>query len=244
LNISTNILNNPTELRDLPSQLIVLLTDNISRETFDCIYNFKTHSNCSVAAITPYKRKDSSSTENLRKLTDSVFNLPLKISLFHDYVKDLNFESKTSSSPQNKQLFEHIKSMIRDRGGCNILVAEDNMVNQRVIIRILEELGANFIMAKDGSEAVRRYRENYNRLDMILMDLNMPEISGTEVTRIIREEEELALLTSGVSRHTIIVGISADDTSRDLCLASGMDFFASKPYRFAQIARLMEIWIK
>jgi signal transduction histidine kinase/CheY-like chemotaxis protein len=105
----------------------------------------------------------------------------------------------------------------------NILVAEDNPVNQKLATVLLERAGHQVSVAVNGAEAVTRWREA--DFDLILMDVQMPELDGLEATRQIRQEEQ----TTG--RHVPIVAVTAHSMTgdRDRCLQAGMDDHLSKP---------------
>ena len=103
-----------------------------------------------------------------------------------------------------------------------VLVAEDNVVNQKVVLKLLQQLGVNADLAVDGAQAIAAaVRKQY---DLILMDVHMPEVDGLTATRQIR---------SGVSfdRQPIIFGLTAHATTehRDLCLGAGMNGYLTKP---------------
>jgi CheY-like chemotaxis protein len=103
-----------------------------------------------------------------------------------------------------------------------ILLAEDNMVNQRVAMKMLAKMGHGIILATNGLEALEQWRQG--DFDLILMDVQMPEMSGLEATKQIRREEAMGT-------HIPIVAMTASAMSedRDHCLAAGMDDFISKP---------------
>ncbi len=107
----------------------------------------------------------------------------------------------------------------------SILLAEDNPVNQMLARKLLEKRGHGVVVASNGAEAVRIYEKR--RFDLVLMDVQMPEIDGLEATHRIREMEK----TSGV--HTPIVAMTAHAMAQDRerCLAAGMDDYVSKPIR-------------
>jgi signal transduction histidine kinase/CheY-like chemotaxis protein len=115
--------------------------------------------------------------------------------------------------------------------GCRVLVAEDNRINQRLIAAILGKGGHTCVLANDGAEAVERYRQD--PFDIVLMDLQMPDMDGIEATHHIRDLE----LTLG--RRTPIVALTANATTEDQarCRAAGMDAFLTKPIR---LERLLE----
>ena len=104
-----------------------------------------------------------------------------------------------------------------------ILLAEDNLVNQRVAMTMLGKMGHRITLATNGREAVEYWRQN--DYDLILMDVQMPEMTGLQATMQIRQEE------NGLGRHLPIVAMTASAMSedRDRCLAAGMDNFISKP---------------
>eukprot|EP01113_Clastostelium_recurvatum_P035976 TRINITY_DN5070_c3_g1_i2.p1 TRINITY_DN5070_c3_g1~~TRINITY_DN5070_c3_g1_i2.p1 ORF type:complete len:338 (-),score=57.96 TRINITY_DN5070_c3_g1_i2:72-1085(-) len=113
--------------------------------------------------------------------------------------------------------------------GCRILVAEDNLVNQKVVFKHLEKIGVGVEIANDGAEAVAtvmRFGPLY--FDMILMDLFMPNKSGFEATAEIRRWEA----SLGSTTRIPIVALSASIMPgiHDKCREAGMDDFLSKPW--------------
>jgi CheY-like chemotaxis protein len=104
-----------------------------------------------------------------------------------------------------------------------ILVAEDNAVNQRLATRLLEKRGHQVVVAGNGCEALAALGEG--TFDLVLMDIQMPEMDGMEATAKIREKEELA------GGHLPIVALTAHAMKgdEDLCLAAGMDGYLTKP---------------
>jgi len=115
-----------------------------------------------------------------------------------------------------------------------ILVAEDNTINQRLVMSLLRKAGHSVAMAGDGAEAVAAFdREPF---DLILMDVQMPVMDGLAATAAIRARE------SGTGRHTPIAAVTAHAMKGDLerFLQSGMDGYVSKPIRFEELARVIE----
>jgi nitrogen-specific signal transduction histidine kinase/AmiR/NasT family two-component response regulator len=103
-----------------------------------------------------------------------------------------------------------------------VLVAEDNPVNQRVVLMLLKKLGVNADFAADGVQAIAAVEGN--RYDLVLMDVEMPEVDGLTATREIRSRLPL-------DRQPAIFGLSAHATTeyRDICLGAGMDGYLTKP---------------
>jgi two-component system sensor histidine kinase/response regulator len=115
-----------------------------------------------------------------------------------------------------------------------ILLAEDNVVNQRLASRILEKAGHSVIIAGSGREAVAALQ--HEAIDLVLMDVQMPEMDGFEATMAIRKDE------IGTNRHIPIIAMTAHAMSgdRDRCLAAGMDDYISKPIRAHDLLSLIE----
>mgnify|MGYP000896395087 CR=1 FL=1 len=103
-----------------------------------------------------------------------------------------------------------------------VLIAEDNKVNQRVAARILEKRGHSVLLADTGKQAVDIFQ--HQTIDVILMDVQMPEMDGIEATREIRRLE-------AEGQHVPIVALTAHamSTDKEICLAAGMDDYLSKP---------------
>lgn len=115
-----------------------------------------------------------------------------------------------------------------------ILLAEDNAINQRVAARILEKRGHSVIIAGTGREALDVLE--HETVDVVLMDVQMPEMDGFEATQAIRQRE------IGRNSHIPIIAMTAHAMSgdRDRCLAAGMDGYISKPIRADDLLNLIE----
>ena len=116
-----------------------------------------------------------------------------------------------------------------------ILVVEDNIVNQRVALRILEKEGHTVVVAGNGREALKTLGEDPT-FDLILMDVQMPEMGGFEATAAIRREEREG------HRHIPIIAMTAHAMigDQELCLAAGMDDYISKPVRARLLIDMVE----
>jgi signal transduction histidine kinase/CheY-like chemotaxis protein len=118
-----------------------------------------------------------------------------------------------------------------------ILLAEDNVVNQKLAVRLLEKQGHTVAIANDGKEALDMLSgdDRDNRYDLVLMVVMMPIVDGLEATRLIRKKE----LAS--KRHIPIVAMTANAIKgdREACLEAGMDDYLSKPIRLAELLNII-----
>ncbi len=121
-----------------------------------------------------------------------------------------------------------------------ILLAEDNAVNQKFAVRTIEKAGHSVVVANNGREAVEAWERD--RYDVVLMDVQMPEMDGLEATARIRDLER----ERGAGLHTPIIAMTANAMKGDKerCLEAGMDGYVSKPVKrqtlFAEIKRVLE----
>jgi len=113
-----------------------------------------------------------------------------------------------------------------------ILLAEDNAVNQKLALRLLERMGYRADVVGDGSEAITAIEDG--TYDVILMDVQMPEVDGLEATRRIR--------ATWPDRPIRIVAMTANAMAedREACLAAGMDDYVSKPIRVEELVAALE----
>jgi CheY-like chemotaxis protein len=116
----------------------------------------------------------------------------------------------------------------------NVLLAEDNTVNQKLAVRLLEKRGHKVTVAGNGKEAVEAVARG--SFDVVLMDVQMPEMDGFEATGVIRAREH------GSDRHLPIVAMTAHAMKgdRELCLNSGMDGYVSKPLQSRELFDAVE----
>ena len=117
--------------------------------------------------------------------------------------------------------------------GLRILIAEDNLVNQKVLLRMLQQLGHNADVVSNGAEAVEAvFRQTY---DVVLMDVQMPEVDGLTATRLLRDR-----LSAEELPYIVAVTANAMMGDREDCLIAGMDDYISKPIRLDQLAALLK----
>jgi signal transduction histidine kinase/CheY-like chemotaxis protein len=121
----------------------------------------------------------------------------------------------------------------RPQEALSILVAEDNAINQRLIRHLLEARGHRIAIAGDGAAALAAWR--LCPYDLILMDVQMPQMDGLEATRHIRAEER------STGSHVPIVALTANAMKgdSDKCIEAGMDGYISKPIRIEDLDRVL-----
>ena len=115
-----------------------------------------------------------------------------------------------------------------------VLLAEDNLVNQRLAVRILEKRQCSVTVASDGREALRKFGEQ--PFDVILMDVQMPQMDGFEATALIREKES----RSGRRIPIIALTAHAMASDREHCLRAGMDDYLPKPIRAKELIEKLD----
>jgi signal transduction histidine kinase/AmiR/NasT family two-component response regulator len=117
-----------------------------------------------------------------------------------------------------------------------ILLAEDNLVNQKVVMMLIQKMGYNADVAINGKIAVEKFMQN--SYDLILMDIMMPEMDGIEATQIIRKIEEERKAVKKVKIIALTANAMKED--RERCLASGIDDYISKPFKPADLQRIID----
>ncbi|MDH5328060.1 MAG: ATP-binding protein [Gammaproteobacteria bacterium] len=123
--------------------------------------------------------------------------------------------------------------------GLKGLVVEDNRINQKVAVGMLEKLGMRLDVANNGVEGLAAVK--IKKYDIVFMDCNMPEMDGYECTQNIRMWER----DTGARRVPIVaMTANAIDGDRDKCLQQGMDDYITKPIKIDQLARLLAVWGK
>jgi predicted ATPase/signal transduction histidine kinase/AmiR/NasT family two-component response regulator len=114
-----------------------------------------------------------------------------------------------------------------------VLIVEDNPINQRILVRMLEQEGHSCYVANNGLEAVESYKQHCDQLDIILMDIELPVMNGLEATTNIRKIEKERSHKTGLSSHTSvpIIGLSGNARSEHVhnALNIGMQVYLTKP---------------
>jgi CheY-like chemotaxis protein len=187
----------------------------------------------------------SGEAEQARRVGFSAYlTKPVRQSQLYDAIATLmSRPAAEASTPQHEAsiVTRHSIEEARDHPHerhwrAHVLVAEDNAVNQRVAVKMLERLGYRADVAANGIEAL----EALSRITYaaVLMDVQMPEMGGYEATAEIRYRE-------GAGRHTPIIALTANAMKgdREKALESGMDDYLPKPVKQAELERVLTYWI-
>jgi PAS domain S-box-containing protein len=145
--------------------------------------------------------------------------------------KPLPFLTKNSLFDIEKTYSSEKQDLLHSK---HILVAEDNVVNQMVTIKVLENFGCRVTLAANGQEAVDAIEQGID-FDLIFMDCQMPEMDGYEATMLIKEKSSIPIIA-------LTAGAMSEDIKR--CFDSGMDDYLHKPFREFELLEKMEKWLK
>jgi len=185
--------------------------------------------------------KDSSSNLDFYHLAKAS---ALKIRKANDFfeMSDLLVKEKQKiTSPQTLNEVVKEESNENRAKSTRILLAEDNSFNQMIALRLLAKLGYHADCALNGLEVLKAIEQK--TYDLILMDIQMPEMDGLEATRQIRQMES-ARGVSNLTHQIKIVAMTANvmNEDRENCLKVGMNDFISKPVRIEEVAKTLKKW--
>lgn len=166
------------------------------------------------------------------KLFSEIINKPIK----YNQLKDIIAKVLTESSDSVKQDFVEGEQIVQ-KSTLRILVAEDDLINQKLIGKALNKLGYDFVLAENGIKAVEAVKNG--KYDLIFMDMMMPEMDGVEATGVIRGN-------TPAEDIPVIIALTANALAGDKerLLASGMDDYISKPYKLQDIEEAINKWFK
>jgi signal transduction histidine kinase/DNA-binding response OmpR family regulator len=174
-------------------------------------------------------RKEAGDTEGL---FSAYLGKPLRQSQLFDTLVTLLAQEdapRTVATPAKPKL----DASMAQRHPLRILLAEDNVVNQKLALRLLQQMGYRVDLASNGIEAIESVeRQQY---DVVLMDVQMPEMDGLEATRRIT-----AKWPNGERPRIVAMTANAMQGDREECLAAGMDDYVTKPIRVEQLVRALE----
>jgi len=138
-------------------------------------------------------------------------------------------------SPEKRRIIENIRRKDDILTGKNVLVVDDDVRNLFALTTVFERFNINVITAESGKEAINLLTENPN-IEMVLMDIMMPEMDGYETTQKIRREHKNSSLP------IIAVTAKAMKGDRQKCIEAGASDYITKPLKIDQLLSLMRIW--
>jgi signal transduction histidine kinase/DNA-binding response OmpR family regulator len=205
---------------------IVLADTDIQERNIHLIKSIKDqYPNIPVIGMNTAGTEDLSQQISLFSL---VINKPLRRLLLRDHIHSL-FAQATDSSAATSSA----DAIFAELYPLRILVAEDNLINQKIATKILAKLGYQPELANNGKEALEMVSDE--QYDIILMDVQMPEMDGLEASRMIRTCLQI---------QPIIIALTANamQGDRDECMQAGMDDYMSKPIELKELVRQLEKW--
>jgi CheY-like chemotaxis protein len=137
---------------------------------------------------------------------------------------------------EKRKLIENIRKKEDILTGKNILVVDDDVRNLFALTTVFERYNMNVITAESGKDAINIIREDTPRIDMVLMDIMMPEMDGYETTQKIRREHKNSMLP------IIAVTAKAMKGDRQKCIEAGASDYITKPLKIDQLLSLMRVW--
>jgi len=258
--MNLKIMNKMLSLWSIDSQCIKsFLSFDGNSEEFDLIfidYLMPDIDGLNVAKLIKEKNKTSKivivSSINLKtekeelKNIDGYLQKPVTQSSLYDLLVNLYF-STVSKNEEDKN--DSVSKQIQPKG-YNILLAEDNLVNQKVAKYMMNRLGYEIDIASNGNEVLQKMSQK--SYDLILMDVQMPEMDGLTTTRIIREVEDdlkngkkgsYNLVFNKIPVPIIALTANAMQEDKTVCLANGMDDFISKPLNLNDLKSIVEKYL-
>jgi PAS domain S-box-containing protein len=173
-------------------------------------------------------------------------NKPVRQSQLYDTLVRVLSKQSIKDKPLAK-IISKLSNRLSENLPLRILLAEDNLVNQKVAIRILERMGYRADIAANGLEVLDALqRQNY---DVVLMDLQMPEMDGLEATRRIIQDwsglsghDRTGSSVNGTKKRPRIIAMTANAMhgDRETCLAAGMDDYISKPISIEELVAALK----
>ncbi|MFN7926975.1 MAG: response regulator, partial [Blastocatellia bacterium] len=172
-------------------------------------------------------------TESHGKLFTNFLAKPIKPSQLFDRLLEV-FDEQDAAHPLAAPTLSAVGKP-GERLPLRLLLAEDNLVNQKVALRLLEKLGYRADVAANGREAIAAlHRQSY---DVVLMDVHMPEMDGLTATKQICQIWEKP-------QRPLLIAMTANamQGDREACLQAGMDDYLSKPIKIEELSRALETW--
>ncbi|MEO6329435.1 MAG: two-component regulator propeller domain-containing protein [Ginsengibacter sp.] len=166
-------------------------------------------------------------------LFKSILTKPIKQEMLSKLIINELRGGKVKLVADDKPVHQKLSANFATEHPLKILVAEDNAINQKLTLKILSKLGFQATLAENGHEVIEMASQQ--PYDIILMDVQMPEMDGLEATRMIRKAMDV---------QPVIIAMTANamKEDKDDCLAAGMDDFLSKPVKLEELVNMLAKW--
>jgi CheY-like chemotaxis protein len=191
-----------------------------------------------LTPVIVYSAKDFNKTE-LHNVNLNSSSLILKTAnsleyLLEETISHLHINHK-DIAPEKQRIIENIRNKEDILTGKNILIVDDDVRNLFALTTVFERFNINAITAESGKEAIYLLNEN-PKIEMVLMDIMMPEMDGYETTQKIRREHKNSTLP------IIAVTAKAMKGDRQKCIEAGASDYITKPVKIDQLLSLMRLW--
>ncbi|MFD2163500.1 response regulator [Paradesertivirga mongoliensis] len=185
------------------------------------------HSDMPVILLNKF---DDESYKKHLGLFSSVIKKPIRQHILNEQIL-VALRNKNKASEQNSK--QKLSVDFAKENPLKILIAEDDAMNQKMVIKVLNKLGYEPKMTSNGNEVLEEV--SFNDYDIILMDVQMPEMDGLEATKMIR-------LCLSVQPTIIAMTANTLQGDRDACIRAGMDDYISKPVKLEDLVNVLEKW--
>jgi signal transduction histidine kinase/CheY-like chemotaxis protein len=192
-----------------------------------------------LTPVIVYSAKDFNKSEMkvLNKISNAVLLKGVNTleNLLEETVLQVHINHK-NLSPEKRRIIENIRIKEDILTGKNILVVDDDVRNLFALTTVFERYNINVITAESGRDAISILNDDSNKIDMVLMDIMMPEMDGYETTQKIRREHKNTTLP------IIAVTAKAMKGDRQKCIEAGASDYITKPLKIDQLLSLMRVW--
>ena len=214
---------------------VILDMDTTELEISEVVKRFRGRENLSnlpVLILSPIGKKSERLINNNDPFILYV-NKPLKRKSLHQAL--FKFFTSTETIEEKPDFVSDKRKSGQKQSGLKILLVEDNLINQKVAIRLLEKLNYSIEIASNGFEAIELLKDK--NFDLVFMDMLMPQMDGIETTKNIREN-------ISVENQPKIIAMTADTLmeNRETYQKAGLDDYIGKPIRFEELKKLLEKW--
>jgi CheY-like chemotaxis protein len=238
---SVGIIVEQKERNDDQLKILFTITDTgigISKEKQEEIFKSFTQERSETSRVFGGTGLGLTISKKLVDLQDGSIDLESEKGKGSTFYVELPFKTKEHAEEKRSNLRKNENDMPDSLRGTKVMLVEDNAINQKVMIRFLEKWDIEVVLAEDGRQAVEKMKE-LSSINLVLMDLQMPEMDGYEATRKIRE------LSNKYKSSVPIVALTAAALKevKEKVFASGMNDYLTKPFNPPELQKKLEFYI-